>query len=302
MKRILRYLFLLPLFSGPFFTFGQTAQTSLKWKLVWHDEFNYSGFPDSSKWGYRTGFGGAFHQEYFTKGRSLNAKVINGSLVITARKENYRNPEYKRGKYSDYPRKFLNKTKDSIPSYVKMKYDSVFHYTSASITSKGKASWLHGRIEIRAKLPAGKGTSCGIWMLRKDNGSNKGQTPWPKSGEIDIVESIGRVSDKISSAVHFVDSGGLHKQDVQKLSVQGLSTGFHVYAMEWDRKEIKFFCDGQLYHTFLISKSAPYFPFEKPFYLIMDISLGLKNWSGTIDDSTLPQQMVIDYVRIYQKK
>lgn len=266
--------------------------------LVWSDEFDHDGLPDPAKWGFEEGMPRGVQRQYYTANRSQNARIEKGMLVITARKEQFANPKYKKAALSatQYPEAYRNMSADSVPAHIRLKYDPVIHYTSASITTKGKASWKYGRVEVRAKLPAGKGSSCAVWML-----SDKLPTiPWPLSGEIDIVEALGRTPGKVSSAVHFAGGNKEHLQDAQQLDVPGSTTGFHIYAIEWNETRIDFYCDDNKYHSFTINKTSPPDCFQQSFYLIMNIALGSGNWSGPVDDKTLPQQMLIDYVRVYQ--
>ncbi|MDR3246305.1 MAG: glycoside hydrolase family 16 protein, partial [Prevotellaceae bacterium] len=145
MKRILFFLF----FLMPGYLFCQTN----KWELIWSDEFNYSGLPNSRKWNYEEGFVRNREAQYYTKARLENAKVENGELVITARKEAY----------------------------------DAASYTSASINTRGKFEFQGGRIEVRAKLPEGRGVWPAIWTL----GTNINKVGWPVCGEIDIMEFVG---------------------------------------------------------------------------------------------------------------
>lgn len=275
---------------------GQKNKTGRK--LVWSDEFNGTGMPDPAKWGFEEGMPRGVQRQYYTANRQENAKVENGYLVITARKEDFANPKYKlqaaKGTAA-YPEAYRKMGADSVPAHIRLKYDPVIHYTSASVTTKGKASWKYGRIEIKAKLPAGKGSSCAVWML-----SENAAVPWPQSGEIDIVEALGRAPGHVSSAVHYAGAQKEHLQDNKHLDVPGSNTGFHVYAIEWNADRIDFYCDDNKYHSFELNKTNPPDCFQQPFYLIMNIALGSGDWSGPVDDKALPQQMMIDYVRVYQ--
>ena len=133
-------------------------------KLVWSDEFNYTGLPDSTKWNYDIGGDGFGNNEaqFYTKKRLENARVENGNLVIEARKEDWENK----------------------------------NYTSARLVTKGKQDWKYGRIEVRAKLPKGKGTWPAIWMLSTD------MKEWPEDGELDIMEHVGYNQGFIHASVH----------------------------------------------------------------------------------------------------
>ncbi|PWK77730.1 glycosyl hydrolase family 16 [Mucilaginibacter oryzae] len=287
-----------------------SAQTKRGMKLVWHDEFDYNGLPDSNKWTYEDGFIRDGEKEFYTKNRVENAKVGNGLLTITARKEEFVNYNYayykglmsKERYFSElikYPKQFRGKAADSIPAWVRNRYDSLAHYTSASLVTRGKASWKYGRVEIRAKLPRGKGVVPAAWMLGT---SFSKETPWPQCGEIDIMEFVGRVPGQIYGHVHYKDPATnrhVHYGSAYKLPLSG--SQWHVYAVEWNSKTISFFCDDKLYYTFMVSEAGPAEtnPYNKPFYLLLNMSLG-GAFGGMVDDTIFPQQYQIDYVRIYQ--
>jgi beta-glucanase (GH16 family) len=174
------------------------------------------------------------------------------------------------------------------------------HYTSAAIETVGKADWLYGRIEVKAKLPAGKGTWPAIWMLGSDR-TTKG-FGWPKCGEIDIMELVGKEPDIIHGTIHYFANGAKASKG-DKIQIPGTSTDFHVYAAEWAPDKIDLFVDDKKYFTFKVSDAendGPN-PFQKPQYLILNLALG-GSWGGDIDDSIFPQRMVVDYVRIYEKQ
>lgn len=263
-------LFILPCFF--IFLAGNTSaqqnNTSTgKWKLVWSDEFNYKGLPDTSKWSFNTGGNGFgnHEKEYYTKARLENARVENGHLIIEARKEDWEQN----------------------------------HYTSAKLVSKGKGDWLYGRFEVRAKLPRGRGTWPAIWML-----ASKTPMRWPDDGEIDIMEHVGYDPGKIHGTVHTKSYN--HVLGTQKsaiIDVTDCMDAFHVYAIEWTPEEIGFFVDGKKYFGFRNEhKTHAEWPYDSPFYMILNLAIG-GDWGGQkgIDDSIFPQQMQVDYVRVYQK-
>ncbi len=263
--------------SGP--RYSDTTRKR-NWKLVWSDEFNYSGLPDQSKWNYEEGFVRNHEKEYYTKARKENAVVKDGFLYITGIKEHYRNAAYKAGSTGW-------ETKDSVADY-----------TSASINTQGKASWKYGKIEVRAKLPAGKGVWPAIWMLG-DNISKKG---WPECGEIDIMENVGFEPRNVYATMHYLDpvtqkhgSNGKHTESAT------LSTEFHIYTLEWDKKEIRVYLDNTLYQTFNVDDAGKgrHNGFRHKQYMLLNLALG-GDWGGQIDDSIFPQQYIIDYVRVYQ--
>jgi beta-glucanase (GH16 family) len=240
-----------------------------KWTLVWSDEFNYQGLPDTNKWDYEQGFVRNHESQYYTTGRLENARVEHGHLVIEGRKEHFTPPN-----------------------------QAPVEYTSASLTTQTKASWEYGRIEVRAKLPRGRGTWPAIWML----GINITQAGWPACGEIDIMEFLGRETNNIHGTLHYAVNGQ-HQSDTSIMNTAKPYEKFHVYAIEWTPDRIDLFFDHTKYHTVFIDKAGTGFdnPFRKPQYLIINLALG-GDWGGAIDDSALPQKYLIDYVRVYKAK
>ncbi len=248
------------------------AQERAGWTLVWSDEFDRTGMPDTNKWTYETGFVRNKEAQYYTKGRLENARVENGHLVIEGRKEEYLGPDGKTA-----------------------------HYTVASLTPEGLFETTYGRIEVRAKLPRGRGMWPAIWLL----GTNISKIGWPKCGEIDIMEAVGYEPDKVFATVHwFGIEKGKHASLGGRLPGQKPSDDFHVYAVEWFADRMDFYYDSTLYFTYPIKNagSDEKNPFHKPHYLLMNLAIG-GGWGGQkgIDDSVFPQQYVIDYVRIYKR-
>ncbi|MGC8595573.1 MAG: glycoside hydrolase family 16 protein [Candidatus Kryptoniota bacterium] len=227
------------------------------WTLVWHDEFDSKSI-DLSKWSYEVGGNGWGNNEleYYTA-RQNNAYVDSGCLVIRALKENY----------------------------------SGNSYTSARLITKNKGDWLYGRIEVRAKLPYGKGIWPAIWMMPTDSYYGG----WPLSGEIDIMELLGDKPNKIYGTIHFGQTDQ-QRQGSYTLPKGSFSDNFHLFAVEWDSTSISWFVDSLMFFKTYISA-----PFDKRFYLILNVAIG-GNWPGYPDYRTeFPQEMVIDYVRVYKK-
>lgn len=258
-----------------------SAQKTAKRKLVFADEFNYTGLPDSTKWGYEKGFVRDGEPQYYTEKRLKNCHVDNGLLVIEGIREQYPNPDYKAG--SDR----REQKQEFAP------------YTSASINTYGKYSWQYGRIEVRAKVPGGKGTWPAFWML----GDTHYTIGWPRCGEIDIMEYLGRDSTRVHATVHYADSLGKHQQQGVAKLVGKPADGFHIYAVDWDDKGMVFYYDDRKYFTFSYAgmKNADSNVFKKKFYLLINLALGSpRDWGGPQDDSILPAKYYIDYVRVYQ--
>jgi beta-glucanase (GH16 family) len=240
-----------------------------QWELTWSDEFDYQGLPDRTKWGYEEGFVRNHESQYYTRARLQNARVENGLLIIECRKEPFK-PE---------------------------NHDAVA-YTAASLTTLNKFSCQYGRIEVRAKLPKGKGVWPAIWAL----GTNISQVGWPACGEIDIMESVGKEPNNIYGTLHYAVDGQ-HLSDGGKLETAKPYDAFHLYAIEWSPDRIDFFFDSRKYHTVLLDKvgTGADHPFRKPYYLLINFALGGAR-GGPFDDAILPQQYLIDYVRIYQQQ
>ena len=233
-------------------------------KLVWSDEFNYSGLPDPQKWGYEEGFIRNREPQYYTRERSENARVEGGNLIITATREDY------------------NEAK----------------YTSASINTKGIFEFNLGRVEVRARLPEGKNVWPAIWTL----GANIGSAGWPMCGEIDIMEFWGTSPGSVSANVHTGDynhtkgngRGG-------KINVEKPWEDFHIYALEWYPDRMDFFFDDTMYYSCpKKGEGIGEWPFEAPQYLL--INLALTRGKDGIDDSIFPAEYLIDYVKIYDLK
>lgn len=241
--------------------------------LVWSDEFNTPGLPDTSKWGYDVGDGcpnvcgwGNNELEHYAASRSENARVENGNLIIEARRERLG-------------------TKD---------------YTSARLVSRAKGDWAYGRFEIRAKLPSGRGTWPAIWMLPTDWDYGG----WPASGEIDIMEHVGFAPESIHGSIHTAAYNHVKgTQRTKGIVIPDAERAFHVYSVEWTEQKIDFYVDSTRYHTFVNENSgSAAWPFDRRFHLLLNIAVG-GNWGGLkgIDQNIWPQQMVIDYVRVYQR-
>jgi beta-glucanase (GH16 family) len=236
------------------------------WKLVWADEFDRDGAPDPSKWTYEEGFVRNRESQYYTRDRRENARIEGGVLVIESRKE---------------------------------RYGDRAEYTSASLTTEGKAEWRHARIEVRAKLPTGRGTWPAIWLL----GTNRRAVGWPRCGEIDIMENVGFEPDVIHANIHTQTYNHVRRTGKgSKIDVAEPWGDFHVYALEWTKDRLDFFVDGRKYFTYENERTgADAWPFDQPFYLILNTALG-GSWGGQrgIDDSIFPQRFDIDYVRVYE--
>lgn len=234
------------------------------WTLVWSDEFNYSGQPDPSKWQHEEGLVRNDEIGYFTS-RTKNVRVGGGVLVIEAHKEAYANA----------------------------------NYTTGSITTRDKKSFKYGRFEVRAKMPYGKGSHVAIWL----DGINLPKVGWPTCGEIDVAEYVGRLPDTIHLYNHYADPANPKKNAktvVGKPAVLAPYNSFHIYAMEWDEKQIKYFIDNTQVATFNVSIAGTESdnPFRKEHVFHLTYSLG--GWGWGVNDRLLPEKFEIDYIRIYK--
>ena len=250
--------------------------------IVWNDEFSQAdgSSPDPTKWGYDIGGGGYGNNEleYYTS-RTNNARIQGGQLVIEADQESYGGSSY----------------------------------TSARMLTKGKWSWAYGRMEARIKIPRGQGIWPAFWML----GANTDSVGWPTCGEVDIMENIGKTSDQGT------DHGTIHGPQTGEPSQCGgdyncysgvggtytlpggaaLADNFHIYAVEWTTNQIKWFLDGNQYFTATPASlpSGGTWVFTQPQFIILNVAVG-GNWPGNPDGTTVfPQQMLVDYVRVYQE-
>ena len=249
---------------------------STNWQLTWSDEFNAPNGtppPDSAKWNIVTGGKGYGNGELETyTSRPINAHQENGNLVITAQKEDLTGP-------------------DGIPR----------HYTSARINTQNHFAQKYGRFEARIKLPTGKGIWPAFWLLGNDHETD----PWPNCGEIDILETIG-APDTMYSTIHGPGYSGAKGPSAKYVLPTGqqVDTAFHVYAVEWSPNDLKFFFDDHL----IIERTPADLPpntkwvYDHPFYILLNLAVG-GNWPGSPDTSTtFPQQMLVDYVRVYSHK
>ena len=234
--------------------------------LVWSDEFNPKTL-NANNWTYESGGGGWGNNEleYYTNS-SNNLFLTGGYLVIEARKE-------------------------TMGSY---------NYTSARIKTQDKKTFTFGRIDIRAKLPKGQGLWPALWML--GNNITQSGYGWPACGEIDIMELVGNDPAKGDGTVHWGVAGGSHYYigGNHSLATGDFSGSFHVFSLQWDDSKMTFLVDDEAYYTANKNDIGTNFPFDKPFFFIMNVAVG-GNWPGSPNSSTtFPQRMIVDYVRVFQ--
>ena len=169
------------------------------------------------------------------------------------------------------------------------------HYTSTRITTKTKKEFKYGYIEARAKIPTGQGIWPAFWML----GSNISEVGWPKSGEIDILEYVGKEPDMVFTSLHTQASHG-ETINTKKTRFENIEEGFHTYGIDWTKDKIEFFVDGKSVYTFAPKdKSVEVWPFDQPFYFIINVAVGGNFGGPAVDDTIFPQQFVVDYIKVY---
>ncbi len=243
-----------------------------QYELVWNDEFDGTEL-DETKWSYQIGDGcpelcgwGNNELQWYTD-REENAKVEDGILTLTARKE------------SPF-------------------YDGKHQYTSARLRTKGKGDWKYGRIDVRAKVLQGQGLWPAIWMLSTDNAYGD----WPTSGEIDIMEMVGSDPTHLFGTIHYGHNGHRFNGNDYYIEEGILADNFHVYSVIWNESCIQFMFDGEFYGE-PESRSTTFpstWPFDQEFHMLLNIAIG-GNLPGPPDQFTpFPQTMEVDWVRVYQ--
>jgi len=266
---------------------GRAESDTAGWELVWHDEFEQDGRPDSTIWSYEDGFVRNHEDQWY---QPDNAVCRGGCLVIEGRRESRPNPLYRAG---------ARDWRASRPT---------IDYTASSLHTRGKRSVYFGRVEVRARIPVAGGAWPAIWLLGED-------MPWPSCGEIDMMEyyRIGGVPHILANAcwgsdrphdavwnsrkVPFIYFTGRDPQWAEK---------FHLWRMDWDEGSIRLYLDDELLNEIPLSTTVNGSighgtnPFTRPQYLLLNLALGGDN-GGTIDDSAMPMRYEIDYVRVYRR-
>ncbi|MCK9412993.1 MAG: family 16 glycosylhydrolase [Prolixibacteraceae bacterium] len=244
-----------------------TPTTYPGYTLVWSDEFSGSTL-DLNTWTQEIGNGsggwGNNELEYYTNS-TKNCFLSNGNLIIEARKE-------------------------AIGG---------FNYSSTRMKTQNKKTFKFGRIDIRAKLPVGKGIWPALWML----GSNITSVGWPACGEMDIMELIGTYPGRVSATMHWKPAAGAHAQSGKDYNLMSgdFSQQFHVFSMVWMQDLIKCYVDDNLYLTVTSTDvGVANYPFNADQFFIFNVAVG-GNWPGPPDATTpFPQRMFVDYVRVFQ--
>lgn len=254
------------------------AQKKEQYKLVWSDEFNNNGRPDSSKWNYETGF---VRNEELQWYQPENAYCKNGYLIIEARKESKQNPNY------------ISNSNDW------RKNRKEINYTSACLTTKTKASFYQGRFIMRARIDISKGMWPAWWTLGVDK-------RWPANGEIDIMEYY---RERVLANIACLGNNNQPEWYSNTYAVDSLgpswSSKFHVWRMDWTENYIELFLDDQLLNKVAIDSlfnknEGSFNPFRQAHYMLLNLAIGGQN-GGDPSHTSFPRKFEIDYVRVYQK-
>ncbi len=241
-------------------------------KLVWSDEFNGEGLPDTTKWSYNIGDWGWGNNElqYYTEGNLNNARQENGSLIIESH------------------------------------YDSVSqNWTSARLTTQEKVSFLYGRIDFRAKVPVARGTWAAGWFL---GDAYRDEISWPYCGEIDVLECVGfEINDTTGAGLNHATCHTpayyfkIGNQIGSAIEVDSMNTKFHDYSIIWYPDSIQAYLDGEYYYTYDKNANRMEWPFDSPQNIIVNLAVG-GGWGGAkgIDSSYNSHQYILDYIRVYE--
>jgi beta-glucanase (GH16 family) len=235
-------------------------------ELVIQDEFDTDGSLNNAIWDYNIGSGtngwGNNELQYYTD-RAGNVEVQNGYLLITAKEESYNGSSY----------------------------------TSARILTKGKLEQTYGRFEARIRLPYGQGMWPAFWLL----GANDNEAIWPQIGEIDIMEYRGQEPTTVLGSVHGPGySGGQAISKSYSLKNDRFDTGFHVFGIEWGPEYINYYVDDVLYNQIKPADVTGEWVFDHPFYIIINLAVGGNFVGSPNSETTFPQTMLVDYVRVYK--
>jgi beta-glucanase (GH16 family) len=236
--------------------------------LVMADEFNTDGAPDAAIWNFDIGTGdngwGNNELQYYTD-RTDNVTVQNGVLIITAKEESFQGS----------------------------------NYTSARLTTKGKLEQTYGRYEARIRLPWGKGIWPAFWLLGDDS---NGTEIWPQIGEIDIMEYLGDNPTSVFGTVHGPGySGGESISKSYQLDNDRFDNGFHIFGIEWGPDYINYYVDDVLYNQITPEDVPGEWVFNNgPFYIILNMAIGGALPGSPNEDTVFPQNMLVDYVRVYK--
>jgi len=251
-------------------------------KLVWNEEFNYFGKPDSTFWRYEKGFVRNQEIQWY---QPDNANCANGVLLIEGRREQFNNPKY-----------------DSTSTNWKNNRKKVL-YSSASINTLGKKQWLYGRFEIRARIDTAMGAWPAIWTLGTFN-------PWPSNGEVDLMEfyRIKNTPTILANVAWGTNQRSVAKWDSERIPLAAFTSKdndwvkkFHIWRMDWNKDSINLYLDDVLVNACPLSQTINADgtnPFTNPQYLLLNLALGSNG--GDPEKTNFPIRFEVDYVRVYQ--
>ena len=251
------------------------SDRSQNWVLTWSDEFTGSNgsSPDSRKWIAESGGDGWGNKELeYYAARPQNVRLEDGNLVIEAAKEEFTGS-------------------DGVKR----------HYTSGRLKTQGRFSQAYGRFEARMKIPSGQGVWPAFWLLGEDFAT----VGWPACGEIDVMENVDIEKSGIHGSIHGPGYSGKKSLTSAYVLPHGrFSDDFHVFAVEWEPRVIRFYADDELYATRTPADlpNGARWVYDHPFFLILNLAVG-GDWPGSPDQSThFPQRMLVDYVRVYSRR
>lgn len=253
-------------------------QDASGYKLVWSDEFNHTGIPDTANWRYEHGFVRNREDQWY---QPQNARCENGLLIIEAKRENLPNPRYDAAS-SDW-----------------RKQRKEINYTSSCLLSRGKQQWLYGRFELRARIDISPGVWPAWWTLGVSR-------PWPANGEIDIMEYYRGL---LLANIACQGANGKTEWFSNRFATDSMggkqwSDAFHVWRMDWTEKEIALYVDDVLLNRVLLDSlvnrdGSGFNPFRQPHYMLLNVAIGGDN-GGDPSGTSFPRRLEVDYVRVYQ--
>lgn len=255
-----------PAMLGSLLLLAGCAAVGSRETLVFADEFDRDGLLDPSRWDYEEGRIRNGELQHYTRARTANARVEKGVLVLEARREDFAGAGY----------------------------------TAASVITKGRAEFTHARIEVRAKLPRGRGVWPAIWLL----GTDIDTLGWPRCGEIDVMEFVGHEPGVVHANVHSDAMNHMRGNGRgTRIPLATASDAFHVYGVQWDAQRMVFTVDGRT--TFVVDNDGTgpaSWPFDRPHYLLLNFAVG-GSWGGQqgVDEAVFPQRFEIDWVRVWSR-
>jgi beta-glucanase (GH16 family) len=248
-------------------TAAEARYHAAAWQPVWQDNFTTDGLPDPARWNYEEGRVRNEEAQYYVAKREANARVSGGVLRITARKESWQGADY----------------------------------TSASLTTRDRFAFTRGKLEIRARVPGGRGTWTALWLLAQDHP----QVPWPQCGEIDLMEHVGFMPERFHYTVHTDAHNHMIKTQLgtfEDVSAEALSE-FRDYGLIWSDDRLEWFVNGlKIFEYVNTGAGSAVWPFSRPQYLLLSLAIG-GSWGGSqgIDDSLFPATLEIAHVRVWQQ-